>query len=225
MSRFETLSPTTANQPQQYDLTRLVQASMLNQQGAALLLRHRVYEAVKCFQQALATMNLVVPPFPNHPIPVTLLQEKLRMQEEGHGFVYTKPFFLNRQAQPCEGEMNSYLAIITFNLALAYHQVGQSVWDGGRYLLSARSLYEGTLSLLNCQRHYDCSNVIIASLNNMACLYVELYRPYDAYQMLFWLETLIKEERVRTDTLHGDDIADVVLNIRILLMPVCAGAA
>jgi hypothetical protein len=112
-------------------------------------------------------------------------------------------------------------------LALTYHTVGQQLRDGGKYLLSAQVLYETCLSLLNCQKQpeYDCSNVIIASLNNMACLNVELFNPIKAEQMLLWLELLIKEGKVRTDTLHGDDIADVVLNIRILLVPACAGQA
>ena len=205
-------------------LAHLVHASSLNQQGAALLLGNRVYEAAKCFEQALATLRVQVPSFLDRPFPIASLQGKLQPYES-HGFVYSKPFFFNQQAHPSEGEVSSFLAIITFNLALTYQTVGQQLRDGGKYLLMAKSLYDSCLSLLNCHKQYDCSNVIIACLNNMACLNVELSLPVEACQILFWLEMLIKEGRVRTDTLHGDDIADVVLNIRILLMPVCAGAA
>ena len=205
-------------------ITKLVRASALNQHGAALLLGGRVYEAAKCFELALATMQVKVPSFLDRPFPIASLQGAFQIYES-HGFVYSKPFFFNQQAEPSEAEVSSYLAIITFNLALTYQTVGQQLRDGGKFLMMAKSLYESCLALLNCQRQYDCSNVIIACLNNMACLSVELSKPGEAYQMLLWLEMLIKEGKVRTDTLHGDDIADVVLNIRILLMPVCAGAA
>ena len=102
---------------------------------------------------------------------------------------------------------------------------GLTLVDGGKYLVRAKSIYGMSLRLLFQQRQCDCSNVIIGLLNNLACLNAELCCFDDSKHMLTLLTVLVKEGRIRTNTIEEGDFSNVILNIRVLLMPSCAGAA
>lgn len=146
--------------------------------------------------------------------------------EGAQGYIYAKPFFFNQEALVSEAERSLYAAVVLFNLGLAYQIEGQRFHDGGYYTTVAKTLYESSLSQLNIQwRSHDCSNVLIACLNNAACAAKELFCLNEAYKILMELAALLKEGRVRTDTIIMEDLTSVALNFQLLLLPSCASAA
>ncbi|CAB9527604.1 expressed unknown protein [Seminavis robusta] len=207
---------------------RIVQAASLNQQGASCLIAGSIEEASKLFAGALQLVHFELPVCPHKDFPVPTISpytDRTRQVDDSRGFVYSKPLFFNPQAIITDEDILSYVAVIAFNLGLSYQLEGHAHGDGGKFLEISKSLYQITLNLLNQQLRYDCSNVIIASLNNLACANAELNMFEEAHQMLLLMAVMIKEERVRTDTIHADDFSDVVLNIRLLTMPAHAAKA
>ena len=192
------------------------------------MLASNIEQAAKWFAETLQLLQFQLSSSIQKKFPVASIFPRLdgRSQpDESRGFVYSKPLLFNPADIITEEDIMSYTAVITFNLGLAHQLEGQALCDGGRFLHAAMELYEVTLHQLNNQVRYDCSNVIIASLNNLACLNAELFLFERGHQMLLFLAVLIKEGRVRTDTIHADDFSDIVLNIRLLSMPICAGKA
>ena len=207
----------------------LIHSAWLNQQGASLLLTRDVEQAALFFKQALEVVRSdsrdMLHPSPPLIIPTGPAGRQFACLEKNRGFVYFKPFFFNQDATFNEQDIASYNAIMTFNLALCYHLEGQCFRDGGGFLATAKSLYQNALELLNHDWQYDCSNVMIASLNNLACVQSDLLKVDESCQTLLLLSTFINEGRVRTDTLSKDDLRDIVLNICLLPMACSAGVA
>lgn len=200
----------------------IVGAVWLNQQGAMLLLAGSLGEAANWFEAALQQLNFPLPRLSSRLFPIATIY---RRDEDQH-FSYDRPFFLSHQSVLSAEEMSAYVAVILFNLALTYHIEGQVVHDGGSYLIMAKKLYTRCLDLLlNTQWKHDCSSVVIACLNNSACVSKDLYCLGEAYQMVFLLTLLITEGKVRTDIMAIRDLGDIALNVPLLLMPICAGSA
>jgi len=214
-------------------MEHVVKALWMNHRGASMLLSDGdVESATPWFQQGLQIMSKLALPnenlssakIPIHKV-VSVCADIDTPLANSKGFIYSKAFFFNQGATINERDIHSYTAIMTFNLALSYHLGGLSSNDGGRLLLSAKGLYERTLELLNREWTYDCSNVVIASMNNLACIFSELAIADDAQQVMCLLMLFIREKRVRTDTMSSEDMRDVVLNFSLLRYPSCAGAA
>lgn len=209
--------------------SNLIHSAWLNQQGASLLLARDVEQAALFFKQALEVVRSdargMLYPSPALIIPTGPPGRQFVCLEKNRGFLYSKPFFFNQEATFNEEDLASYTAIMTFNLALCYHLEGQCFRDGGGFLATAKSLYQNALELLNHDWQYDCSNVMIASLNNLACIQSDLLQMGESRQTLLLLSTFINEGRVRTDTLNKDDLRDIVLNICLLPMACSAGVA
>lgn len=209
--------------------SNLIHSAWLNQQGASLLLAGDVEQSVLFFKQALEVVCFDscdrLHPSPTLTIPAGPPGRQIGYLNKNRGFIYFKPFFFNQDATFNEDDLASYAAIMTFNLALCYHLEGQFSRDGGVFLTTAKKLYENALELLNHDWQYDCSNVMIAALNNLACVQSEILNVDEAYQTLLLLSTLINEGRLRTDTLNKGDLRDIVLNICLLPMACCAGVA
>lgn len=214
-------------------MNSILHASYLNQQGASLLLEGDVEKAAPFFRKALEIIqvdfpNLLSAPLP--PLSTATVGDVRRGQisrplETSKAFVYFKPFFFNQNTIFNEHEIGAYLAIMTYNLALCYQLEAHSFQDGGRVLNRAKMLYQNVLDLLNNAWQHDCSNVIIASLNNLAALFVELSEHHDACKILALLSAFLNEEGVRTDTLDKSDLRDIILNVCLIPFPTCAEAA
>lgn len=211
------------------EVSSIVNAARVNQEGAMHLNAGHIGLAASWFAQAL---ELVSVPFSfsslHDTFPVATIHSNVRRNRgirESRGFLYSKPFFFTQEALASQDYATACVAVMAFNLALTYHLEGLTLVDGGRYLMKAKRIYETSLGLLCRQQQCDCSNVIIALLNNLACLNAELFCFHESHQMLLLLTILVKEGRITTNTIDVGDFSDVILNIRVLLMPTCAGAA
>ena len=206
-----------------------LQAARMNQEGAMHLVSGRVDRAATWFVRALDIVSGTISSMScDRPFPVASLGRNATRSHpisESRGFLYAKPFFFTQEGVEAQGYACACVAVIGFNLALAYHLEGLALVDGGSFLTMAKSMYGMSLKLLFQQQNCDCSNVIIALLNNLACLNAELGCFDESHRMILLLTMLVKERKVKTNTIDGHDFSDVLLNIRMLLMPACAGAA
>jgi hypothetical protein len=207
----------------------ILRAALMNQQGASCIIASNIKQAATWFAGALQLLRFQLPVSIQKTFHMASHspQDDGRFQpDESRCFVYSKPLLFNPEAVITEEDILSYTAVVTFNLGLAHQLEGYALHDDGRFLATANDLYDATLHhLLNSQLRHDCSNIILASLNNLACLNAELYKFDQAYHILLCMEIMIQEGRVRTDTIDADDLSNVLLNIRLLTMPVCAGKA
>lgn len=212
----------------------VVNAAHLNQSGASCLAANQLVQAQKYFQLALETITLA-----GHDLsdsdstrqqsmstkPLMVSQESIskRSSCDSEGYIYSKPFFFNPAATLTEEEIAPYGGVILFNLALTYHERSRTVGESA--LRVALSLYEKCLALLKHATSFDCSNVIIAALNNQARIYEELLDYQRAGLRFKLLAEFLNEEEVRTDTLETDDLQDIFLNIFFFKIPTCAAVA
>lgn len=204
-------------------------AALMNQQGASLLFGGHLDQAAKWFQEALKELNFPLPCPLSRPFRITSIPRRdagTQIIEGKQAYLYAKAFFFNQEALVSEAERSLYASVVLFNLGLAYQIEGQIFQDGGYYSTVAKKLYESSLSHLNIQwLSHDCSNVLIACLNNAACVAKELCCLNEASKMLMDLSTLLKEGRIRTDTTNMEDLTYVALNFELLLLPSCASVA
>lgn len=214
----------------------VINAAQLNQSGASCLAANQLEQAQKCFQlalesvtlaghdmisendstssqQALGANSLVVP------------QQSISKTSphDSEGYIYSKPFFFNPAATLTEEDIAPYGGVILFNLALTHHARSRQVGESA--LKVAMRLYEKCLTLLKHATSFDCSNVIIAALNNQGRIFEELMDYRRASLRFKLLADFLNEEDVRTDTLEQEDLQDIFLNIYFFKLPTCAAVA
>ena len=212
---------------------QVVNAAQLNQTGASRLAANELEEAQKCFQKALESVTLA-----SHDVCMidstkqehqtkTLLIPQAPFSRDTHldseGFVYSKPFYFNPEATMREEDISPYGGVILFNLALTYHE--RSRFSGESSLRLALRLYDKCLILLKNATSFDCSNVIIAALNNQARIHEVLLDFRKASIRYKLLAEFLHQTDVRTDTLEADDLQEILLNIFFFKIPSCAAMA
>lgn len=224
-------------------IEQIKRAAELNQRGASFLAAGNYESALPCIHEALETIAtashnplLSFWEAPGRPDPLRMLPPSLlflpdnqkdttirTIEDDANQFIYSKPFFFNPEASFAQEEIISYGAIIIFNLALIYHNKARTF--GEEALITARRLYDNCLELLKHGSRFDCSNVIIALLNNRAAIHNELFEFRESCQNFKLLADLIGKSIVRTDTLDKGDLRDIFLNIHFYKIPTCAPCA
>ena len=215
---------------------QVINAAHLNQSGASCLAANDLEQAQRYFQLALESVthaghdiaeNDSVPAPPKCDASQSLQMSKQPISKtnshESEGFIYSKPFFFNPAATLTEEDIAPYGGVILFNLALTYHERSRVVGESA--LRVAMKLYEKCLSLLKHARTFDCSNVIIAALNNQARIFEEVADYKRASYRFRLLAEFLNEDDVRTDTMEKADLQDIFLNIFFFKFPTCAAMA
>ena len=213
----------------------VINAAYLNQSGASCLTANQLEQAQKYFELALQTITLAghdmmasdntTSQQPLSPKSLVVSQQSIskRASSLSDSFIYSKPFFFNPAATLAEEDIAPYGGVILFNLALTYHERSRTVGESALRL--ALRLYEKCLSLLKHATTFDCSNVIIAALNNQAQIFEELLDYQRAGLRFKLLADFLKEDDVRKDTLEPDDLQDIFLNISFFKFATCAAVA
>lgn len=212
----------------------------MNQAGASLLSAQQPEEALYFFERSLEELITKAgqDPLKYHDIipcvhrshgssntktgPQHILAE-LESKDDSEGFVYRKPFFFNPEAAITnELETPSFGAVILFNLALCYHM---RACDSAQ--ITALTLYDQCLGLLQASRsEFDCSNIIVAALNNKAriCDHLKDFQSAcSAYHSL--ADILGTEDVFTTGTIDKDDLQAICLNVYFFKIPTCASSA
>ncbi|CAB9514487.1 expressed unknown protein [Seminavis robusta] len=207
---------------------QVVNAAQLNQTGASCLAANQLEKAQKCFQMALesvtcSSLNAVQPHADMKALMLSQEQSSRRCPQENEGFIYSKPFFFNPEATITEEDVAPYGGVILFNLALTYHERSRTVGESSLHV--ALRLYEKCISLLKHATSFDCSNVIIAALNNQARIHEELLDFQKASMRFKLLADFLHRSDVRTDTLEQEDLQDIFLNLFFFKIPTCAAMA
>jgi tetratricopeptide (TPR) repeat protein len=214
---------------------QVLNAAQLNQTGASCLAAYQLERAQKCFQIALESVALAsqdVFIFDNQQqleeqwaLTLMTSQESFSraIPRENEGFIYSKPFFFNPEATMTEEDIAPYGGVILFNLALTYHE--RSRFLGESSLRLALRMYDKCLTLLKNANSFDCSNVIIAALNNQAQIHEVLLDYRNASNRFKVLADFLHQADVRTDTLEPDDLRDIFHNIFFFKVPTCAAIA
>lgn len=218
-------------------LESIQQAASFNQKGASLAASGNFEEALQCMHRALESITIASQKvfsdttnkekgsslFPPNLLPSQKNKGSSYFPNDRNHFVYAKPFFFNPEACISEQEISSYGAIILFNLALIYHLRAESLGDTA--LVMSRRLYDKSWDLLNHGSKFDCSNVMIALLNNRASIHDELLEFEEACNNFLLLSDLISKAIIKTDTLDREDLRDIFLNMYFFKIPMCASSA
>jgi len=93
------------------------------------------------------------------------------LSADASSFTFSKAFVFNTSVRLLEEYLESYQAVILFNVALLYDNRGDNAPTS--YEAKALELYINTLDILLCPQAItlDCSNVVIAALNNKAQIF------------------------------------------------------
>jgi hypothetical protein len=211
---------------------QVVMAAQLNRTGASCLATNQLERARKCFQMALESVTLTSQDvFIFNSQHQQESQEHMTSQEsvsrvnpgESEGFVYSKPFFFNPEVTMADGDIAPYEGVILFNLALTYHERSRLLGESS--LRIALRMYDMCLILLKNANTFDCSNVIIAALNNQARIHEELLDFGNACNRFKLLADFLHMADVRTDTLEPNDLQNIFLNIFFFKVPTGAATA
>ena len=139
-------------------------------------------------------------------------------------FTFTKAFMFNTSIQPSEEHVDSYKAVVLFNLALLYDSKEQNFCD--RFEATALELYNSSLELSLAPCALDCSNVVIATLNNKAQIFFRRNEVESTRASLEELgRNLGKALEQGTKALDDQDINGLLLNVHCQSALVCAPGA
>jgi len=140
-------------------------------------------------------------------------------------FTFTKAFVFNKSRKLSEEHLDSYQAVILFNLALLYDSKELSTCD--RYQATALELYNHSLELStagNCA--LVCSNVMIAAMNNRAQIF---FRRHEVESVRALLEELGRSLGNAlgngANVLDDQDINGILLNVYCQTALLCAPGA
>jgi len=148
--------------------------------------------------------------------------------EEGKPYIYSKGLVFYPRASVTILDFAFYSSIIVFNLVVAYHR--QKTHLRERNLTKLLALYEIVLKLLgesSRSRHNDCTNLVVAALNNKSVIHSELGQHQSAQRMLYLVWDVMKYPERRPRLLETWEVEGFFLNIYTLLVyaPRVAGAA
>ncbi|CAB9526833.1 expressed unknown protein [Seminavis robusta] len=139
-------------------------------------------------------------------------------------FVYAKPLVFNPAAARRPVDALLYTAVIMFDQALGYHQEGARNHDKD-LLLRSLSFYDISLEILiDSALQFDCAHVIIATMNNKACVYMELGMTDYADTVLEELLSVIVSA-ARGGTFTEPDLQGVLGNLQFLKTSFISAAA
>ncbi|CAB9511600.1 expressed unknown protein [Seminavis robusta] len=144
-------------------------------------------------------------------------------QGEAASFTFQKPFAFNTGLELVEEHREIYKAVILLNLAMLYHK------ESGLndiYEKTALELYGYSLEVLKCAVHLDCSNVLIATLNNKAQIFFQRHEVERTTESLEKLsQSLGNALREGFKGLEDADIDGLLLNVHCQRALVCAPGA
>lgn len=146
-------------------------------------------------------------------------------------FTFTKAFIFNPSLRLSEDHVDIYKAVILFNLALLYDSQERNLHDE-RFEATALELYNSSLELSMdpvpnfAAYSLDCSNLVIATLNNKAQI---LFRRNEVLSTQGALEDLRKNLgkalKEGTKALDDQDINGLLLNVHCQTALICAPGA
>ena len=145
-------------------------------------------------------------------------------------FTFTKAFLFNPSLQLSEEHVDSYKAVILFNLALLYDSQEKNLHDD-RFEATALELYNSSLELSldparNVSLPLDCSNLVIATLNNKTQIFFRRNEVESTRASLEELrKNLGKALEEGTKALDDQDINGLLLNVHCQSALICAPGA
>lgn len=146
------------------------------------------------------------------------------LQPETSAFTFTKAFALNTEVPLLEDHVDTYKAVVLFNLALLYHKKDRQDCDS--FEATTLELYNSSLELLRFDDELDCSNLVIAILNNKAQIFFQRNELEETRASLDELgKSLLKALGEGTKALDEQDINGLLLNVHCQTALVCAPGA
>lgn len=144
--------------------------------------------------------------------------------ENVDGFTFDKTFLFNPRVKVTVGSIEACKAAVLFNLALLYHQRDKYYYD--RYEDTALELYNSCLELLRRPSAMNCSNVVIAALNNKAQIFYERHDLDTTSALLRELGNCLgKAIDEAGKSLSEQDINRLLLNVHCQRALICAPGA
>lgn len=149
-------------------------------------------------------------------------------EEQGQPFLYSKALVFYPNSTATCVDLAFYSSVVVFNFVLTYHRNGKSQQESGLKKLLA--LYDLCLRLIgegSRTRQHDCSNLMVATLNNKSVIHSELGQHAKARRMLYHVWDVMKHPERRPDLLETWEVEGIFLNIYLILVncPQVAGAA
>jgi hypothetical protein len=148
--------------------------------------------------------------------------------ELGQPYLYSKALVFSPNSTATCVDLAFYNSVVVFNLVLTYHGDGKSMQEGGLKKLLA--LYDLCLSLLgegSRTSQYDCTILMVVTLNNKSVIHSELGQHAEARRMLYHVWDVMKHPERRPGLLETCEVEGIFLNIYLILFncPQVAGAA
>lgn len=181
------------------------------------------YRGFNIFQQTSASnMSPFLPVSSHGDIPLS--------PSDTPAFTFTKAFVFNPSVQISEDHVDSYKAVILFNLALLYDSQEKNMQDD-RFEATALELYNCSLELSldpaqSASLPLDCSNLVIATLNNKTQIFFRRNEVESTRASLEELrKNLGKALEEGTKALDDQDINGLLLNVHCQSALICAPGA
>ena len=148
------------------------------------------------------------------------------LSPEAPAYTFTKAFIFNTYVVVLEEYLENYKAVILFNLALLYDK-GEQGTARDEFEATALNFYNSSLEILQCPTSpLDCSNVVIALLNNKAQIFFRRNEVENTRASLEELGKSLNEALGEgTKALDEHDINGLLLNVHCQSALVCAPGA
>lgn len=147
--------------------------------------------------------------------------------EPDHAFMFSKAFAFNPRFEFGEDCIEACKAVVLFNLALVQHRRNKYYVHCPRHENTALRLYSSCLELLRQPSPLNCSNVVIAALNNKAQIFYEQHDWETTAGLLRELGQCLGKaiDEGAAKSLDEQDINGLLLNVHCQRALVCAPSA
>lgn len=215
-------------------------AAYLNSNGASYLAMGDTEKAHKSFKDSLKTILQAISegdvieelPLPERnptfdamarPIPRSRMdgndaQLSMQADKEGKAYSYGKGLVFYPNTTFTTTDLAFYSSIVVFNLVLTCQRRPKHLQE--KQMQRLLRLYQVVLQLIDETSRsgkYDCSHLVVATLNNTAVLHSELGQHASARRMLYHVWDVLRGPQRRPMILDTFEVEGLFLNIFLML--------
>ena len=215
-------------------------ACSLNNQGVGLLLAGESSRAVRVFQSALGLLKAALHKAENNTctamdqsdddvsLPFCESTSTVTGFQGLHGYVYDHGIMIPGNVDgETEVLLSIYIAIVLFNLALAYHHQGRLLGHE-KTLKHASRLYSLTTKILSesiLLGNMSATILTLLALNNKSQIHYDQYEHIESVDCLKAISKIMGHVKFPHVILNQKDYNGLLLNTVLLVVPTAAHAA